>query len=326
METALEAVVDIGSSTIKYAIYARESGTWLLRREADEVATDLGRGLVPGGAFAPEARRNSLRGLAAMSSEIDAAGARVAIVVATEATRRAADGADFLAEVGRIFGPDAPVRLVDGDTEAYWGLRSAEVGLPGLPAPLLSIDPGGSSTDVATRERPGGPAGVRSFPFGMNHLMAIAPPEADEGRLDAARIEALRAFLDERAREIAEFTGPAGARPVVGTSGAILALGTVAAGCPEGSREARARAAHGRRVTRAEIEALIAETAPLTSAARRARHPSLTPVRSAIFVQGAIAWERLLDRLEADSAIVNGWGMKLGALVEGGAPFRAGPE
>lgn len=307
------AVIDVGSSTLKFAIYDRSPEGFLLVRESDPTPTSLGRGLVPGGPLDPEARRASLEALARMKDEIDAAEARLSLIVATEAVRQTGEREDFVAAMQEVLDTDTPVRVITGEVEARWALRSAEIGL-GLTAPLISVDPGGSSTDCAWLSADGQSRAL-SLRLGMNPLMAAAAPEGDAGRLTPADVEAIRKVLTNGLRPLAAWDDLAAAT-LVGTSGAALALGTVSRGLPAGSREERARGAHGHRVSRAEIETWIREEAPRTAAERRERHPSLTPLRSQIFVHGALLWEALLAQTGQNELIVNGWGMKLGGLAE----------
>ncbi|MCA9321192.1 MAG: hypothetical protein KDB53_10675, partial [Planctomycetes bacterium] len=64
------------------------------------------------------------------------------------------------------------------------------------------------------------------------------------------------------------------------------------------------------------IRELITELAPLSAAKRRQRHPCLGLTRSAIMVQGALSYATLLEELGLSDLRVNGYGAKLGGLLE----------
>jgi exopolyphosphatase / guanosine-5'-triphosphate,3'-diphosphate pyrophosphatase len=318
------AAVDIGSSAIKYAVYdVSTSGTPpILVREANPVTTALGRGLELSRPLPEAARRKTLDALARFAREIGELDAEVAVVIATQAVRIAGDGAAFMDEVRALFAPGVAVRVISNEEEARLSYVSACAALPAFSGPTLNLDPGGSSIDFAYSAF-GSAAGERtpsrylSLHFGMNKLAAIAPPERDDGRMSLAETVELATFLRHGYAELASLWLEM-PRPLrlIATSGALIAIAAAAHGVTAKDRQARSMATHGTRVTRGDLERLIDETRGLTSAERRARHPAVSDSRAPIFVHGCLVYLELLRALGLEEVLVNGYGLKYGALID----------
>ena len=316
MTTDRVAIIDVGSSALKYGIYRLEGERVRLWREADSVATGLGRGLSPGAPLPAPARRATLEQLRIFAGELADLDCRIAMVIATEAVRQAGDQADFLAEVSTIFPPPTEVRCISADQEARWAFESARESFGPFDEPVLVVDPGGSSHDFAHGLGPE-PAGFISLPFGMNRLMEIAPPEPAAGRVSEAGITALREELSARYRQLRRDLDAVGRpRRLIATSGAVIALAGVQLTLTASDRDTRSRKTHACRLRRADIRRMIADLAPLTAAERRSRHPCLGETRSLIFIHGALIYDELLESLGLDDLTVNGFGMKMGAIAD----------
>ena len=311
------AAVDIGSSSIKYALYdvAGDGAPPLLLHETDPVATHLGKGLTPGAPLPAEARARTLDVLRAFRADIDARGGRTGIVVATQAVRIAADRASFLAAVRDVFGSHTPVGTISGEDEARLSFLSVATTLGPFHGPILNLDPGGSSNDLAygrgeTAER------VLSIPFGMNHLVQVSDPETSDGRIDAESMTRLEDFVREKfapVRDLVADRHPP--RALTATSGAVIAVANVWKSVSLSARHERSMAAHGVAVPLAAVRAVARAAAPLTTAERRRLWPCLSSARAPIFVHGCVVYAVLLEVLGLDAVWVNGYGLKFGVLM-----------
>lgn len=148
------AAVDIGTNTVRLLIgNVRRSGD--SRRledvERHEVITRLGAGLEASGRLSDEAMGRALAGLDRYAQLIEAAQVDVVGGVATAATRSAANGAEFVGQVGQVLG--FVPRVIDGVEEARLTFRGATNGRVD-PGPTCVIDVGGGSTEfvVGTKD------------------------------------------------------------------------------------------------------------------------------------------------------------------------------
>lgn len=309
------AAVDIGSSAIKYAIYDVGIGVRpKLFFEADPITTALGRGLSPGKPLPAKARRETLDVLADFSRRIAEAGAVVGTAVATQAVRIAGDRDDFVAEAGRILG--SRVRVITNEDEARMSFLSAWASLGPFQGPIVNLDPGGSSNDFAYGDGAIPSANV-SLEFGMNHLVEIADPDGTSGRVSPGDIDRLMRFLAENYKTVSDRLAHL-PRPTafVATSGAVIAVANVADEFKEKPRHLRSAAAHGKRIDRFTLDRIIREAAPMTTDERLRRWSCLSTSRAPIFVHGCLVYRALLDVFSLDAVIVNGMGLKFGALLE----------
>lgn len=311
-------IIDVGSSALKYAIYDHTPSGPKLFKESNSHATYLGRGLAQGGALDPEARNLSLEVFSTFLEEFAELKAECRLVIATEAVRRTSDREAFLEELRQLAGPGVDVRCISFADEAAWSYLSAWTSLGPLDpnqSPYCAVDPGGSSNDFAWGRQDRAEE-ILSMPFGMNQLMALVPPEQNDGRLSQSDLAKLREFLDDQYRDLDQLWGDQPApKSLFATSGAVLALASWKADLKDPSRQSRLMAVHGYFITMADCLRATAEMAELSAAERRERYPCLPAARAMIFCQGALIYERLLARLGLDCVQVNGYGTKLGALV-----------
>jgi exopolyphosphatase/guanosine-5'-triphosphate,3'-diphosphate pyrophosphatase len=139
------AVFDIGSNSVKMTVArCRDNGG------PDEFAwrtetTRLGTGIDATGHLAPDRMEATLDALTSMSLQARSLGANTLIAVATEATRIAENGPEFLRTIRHETGID--VRTIEGDREAeltFLGLHPA-IDRSGR---LVLADIGGGSTEL----------------------------------------------------------------------------------------------------------------------------------------------------------------------------------
>jgi len=260
------AAIDVGTNSI-HMIVCRirpDLSFEVIDREKDMVR--LGAGSL-GGRNLPESSTTvAMQTLSKFKRLADSHGVDEIIAAATSAVREAANGAEFIAKIHRDIG--IRVRVISGTEEARLIHHAALYAVGGGPAPAIVIDVGGGSTEItlgtAARMQIG-----RSFKLGAIRLTeryAKSDPlnEMDEARMARhIRRETAVFFRLLRKRRFDR---------VIGCSGTILALGTLAAGRP-GSSDVRNLRVEARNIHRLR-KALVAQ-----SLQERLTTPGLEPRR-----------------------------------------------
>ena len=208
----------------------------------------LGQGVDRTGRLAPEAIERTRVALAGYADEIKALGVDRVRMVATSATRDAANGADFATMVEQTLGQ--PPEVVTGDEEARLSFTGAVRGLPaGTRTPYLVVDIGGGSTEFVLGD--GAVRAALSVDIGCVRMterhLSGDPPTPPQIAAATADITAAvdRALAVVPGREAGTLVGLAGSVTTV----AALALG-LDAYRPERIHHARIARADVARVTR----------------------------------------------------------------------------
>jgi exopolyphosphatase/guanosine-5'-triphosphate,3'-diphosphate pyrophosphatase len=279
----------------------------------------LGQGVDATGRLAPDALARTLRTLADYARIVAAAGATAVRMVATSATRDAANAAAFVAGVHDVLG--IPPEVLSGDEEARLSFTGATMELaagPGLARPpYLVADIGGGSTEFVL----GDPARVTaavSVDIGCvrmteRHLHGD-PPSAAEAA--AARAD-IGAALDVVAAKIPV----ADARTLVGLAGSVTTVAALALGL-DGYDPARI---HHARIGAGQVREQTARLLALPQAAR-ARLPVMHPGRVDVIAGGAMVLSAIMDRFGFGAVLVSEHDILDGiawSLVTGGADDHA---
>ncbi len=209
----------------------------------------LGQGVDATGRLAPEALTRTFRVLEDYAGTIQRASAGLARMVATSATRDAANAAEFVAGVTKILGV-AP-EVLSGDEEARLSFTGATAELapprPGaadepwpdvaqrLPEPAppyLVVDIGGGSTEFAVgagEPDAAHPVAALSVDIGCVRLterhLHDDPPQAGQ-------IAAATADVDAALDLVAAKVPVAGARTLIGLAGSVTTVAGIALGLP----------------------------------------------------------------------------------------------
>lgn len=138
------AVIDIGSNSIRLVVYDKLSRAPLPRFNEKSLC-GLGRNLSETGEIASEAFDCAHNAVHRFFSIARAMGSERVDLIATEAVRRATNGADLVEAMQSI--TDRPVRILAGEEEAYFSARGVAAGFF-EPRGLVG-DLGGGSLDVA---------------------------------------------------------------------------------------------------------------------------------------------------------------------------------
>lgn len=160
------AAIDIGSNSIKMSLGRLDSDGKLEEFGQVVDVVRLGQGVDRTGELDPGRVEAAMATLQRFAGEARAAGATEIAAVATEATRAARNGAEFLERVRRDTGID--VRVVNGEEEAALTFRGLETDTE-LTGHVVVADIGGGSTEFVVAND-GVVLGSRSTPLGSGRL------------------------------------------------------------------------------------------------------------------------------------------------------------
>ncbi|MCP2326608.1 exopolyphosphatase/guanosine-5'-triphosphate,3'-diphosphate pyrophosphatase [Hamadaea flava] len=277
------AAIDCGTNSIRLLIadFDGDRATDVSRRM--EIVR-LGQGVDATGRLAPEAIERTRAALSAYKSEIDEAGVTAVRMVATSATRDAANAADFHDMVLATLGSEPEV--VSGEEEARLSFAGAVRGLDAEP-PFLVVDIGGGSTEFVLGDNAGVSSAI-SVDIGCvrmteRHLHSD-PPELDE--LAAATADIGKAV--DHALTVVPGTQ---ARTLVGLAGSVTTVTAIALGLTSYQSERIHRA----RVSKEEVALVTAGLAEMTHD-QRAGIGVMHPGRVDVIVAGALILRTIMEK------------------------------
>jgi exopolyphosphatase/guanosine-5'-triphosphate,3'-diphosphate pyrophosphatase len=285
------AAIDCGTNSVRLLI-ADISGGELSDVERRMEIVRLGEGVDRTGRLAPEALERTftaMRGYAKLIKEYAASRVRV---VATSATRDAANRADFVDGVREIFGVEPEV--VTGSEEAHLSFVGATTGLTGVAAPVLVVDIGGGSTEFVL-----GSADVDSaisvdigcVRLTERHLSSGATPRAV-----AAAVADIEAALDRVSGAVAVPE----ARALIGLAGSVTTVAGIALDLPAYD-PARI---HGSRIAAERVREVSQRLLAMTHE-QRAAIPVMHPGRVDVIGAGALILDRVVTRYAFPEVIVS---------------------
>ena len=254
----------------------------------------LGQGVDATGRLAAVPLARTFRVLRSYRQIIEAASATAVRMVATSATRDAANADEFVAGVHGILGIEPEV--LSGEDEALLSFTGATAELTGEAAPYLVTDIGGGSTEFVLGD-PGAVTAAVSVNIGCVRMterhLRHDPPGDDES-------VAARADIDAALDVVAGKIPVSGARTLVGLAGSVTTVAALVLGLesyqPELIHHSRVSAEEARRVA----ASLLAQTR-----AERARLPVMHPGRVDVIGGGALVLTRIMDRFGFGEVLVS---------------------
>jgi len=305
------AAIDCGTNSLRLLIAdadPRQATLADLVRRMEIVR--LGQGVDATGRLAPEALARTLGVLAEYAKIITDYSASAVRMVATSATRDAANSDDFAGGVTKILG--VPPEVLTGSQEAFLSFTGATAELarpctdgpgtdepgtdgpgtdgPQLAPPYLVVDIGGGSTEfVLGDDRAADALAAVSVDIGCVRLterhLHSDPPTGAEVAAAAADIDAAigLALAEVPARR---------ARTFVGLAGSVTTVAGLALGLPayDASR------IHHARITAAQVHAVTRMLLGQTRA-ERGQLPVMHPGRADVIGAGALVLDRIITRL-----------------------------
>ena len=293
------AAVDCGTNSLRLLVADVDPGSGTLvdvDRRMEIVR--LGEGVDATGRLSDEALERTFavaRFYAAIAAE---AGVRAVRVVATSASRDAADASRFTTGMQEIFGVTPEV--ISGDEEAALAFAGAVRALPEREdrGPVLVVDVGGGSTEAVLGDDPrdgGVVLAARSVDVGSVRLteryLRSDPPTA-------AEIERARAEIDEALDVVAETVPLDKATLLVGVAGTVTTVTAHALGLPAYDSDAVNGADLPVEIVRAACADLLGR-----SRAQRAELPYLEAGRVDVIGAGALVWGQVVERVHRAAGV-----------------------
>ena len=286
------AAIDCGTNSVRLLV-ADEAGGMLTDVHREMRVVRLGQDVDRTGRLAPEALERTFAALRDFSALVSLHGASRVRMVATSATRDAANAEEFVDGCTAILAVRPEV--IGGEEEARLSFLGATYGLRGEPAPYLVADIGGGSTEIVL-----GSDGVEqtaSVDVGCVRLterwLRGDPPTAAE--IEGAVADVARA-LDEVERSVEAWR----ARTFVGVAGSVTTLTAIAIGLDEYDPEA----IHLTRVGTFGVEG-ITDGLLRQTRAERARIPSMHPGRVDVIAAGALVLREIMRRWSISEVVAS---------------------
>jgi exopolyphosphatase / guanosine-5'-triphosphate,3'-diphosphate pyrophosphatase len=257
----------------------------------------LGQGVDATGRLAPDALARTLRVLRAYAAIIEAAGVSAVRMVATSATRDAANAAEFVTGVRDVLGIEPEV--LSGKDEARLSFTGATAELAGrAEGPYLVADIGGGSTEFVLGDPAAGLAeaavsvNIGCVRLTERHLHGDPPTEAE--------VAAARADIDA-ALDLVEAKIPvAEARTLVGLAGSVTTVAALALGLDGYDADRIHHARISAAAVREQAMRLLAQTR-----AERAALAVMHPGRVDVIGAGALVLARIMERFGFGEVLVS---------------------
>jgi exopolyphosphatase/guanosine-5'-triphosphate,3'-diphosphate pyrophosphatase len=292
------AAIDCGTNSVRLLIADLEPERATLTGLAREMRiVRLGEGVDQTGRLSPAALDRTMTALREYAELIAAARPAAVRMVATSATRDAANAAEFTTRVTELLGVSPEV--ISGDEEARLSFTGATRELAGTPFVVdagLVTDIGGGSTEFIL----GGPEGIggaRSVNIGCvrlteRHLHGDPPLPAE--------IAAATSDIDDALELVAAAVPVDQARNLVGLAGSVTTVAAIALGLT-GYDSARI---HHSRMTAARVHEIARELLAMTRAGRAAI-PVMHPGRVDVIGAGALILDRIMTRFGFAEVLVS---------------------
>jgi exopolyphosphatase/guanosine-5'-triphosphate,3'-diphosphate pyrophosphatase len=286
--TSRVAAVDCGTNSIRLLIADAGPDGRLVDVVRDMRIVRLGQGVDRTGRLAPEAIARTRDALIDYAELIDKHGASAVRMVATSATRDAANRAEFVQMVRAVLGADPEV--ITGAEEAGLSFAGALAGLPDAQPPVLVADIGGGSTELVlgNAQPHSDTVGLRSYSMDVGcvrmterHLRSD-PPTAEQV---AATVADVRSAIGVASRDV-----PIGqAATFVGVAGTVTTLAAIVHHLPSYDPTA----IHGSSMTATQVHEVTDRILAMTHE-QRAALPVMHPGRVDVIGGGAIVLRELV--------------------------------
>ena len=289
------AAIDCGTNSIRLLVAEVVDGRLddVVRRM--EIVR-LGEGVDRTGRLSDAALARTFSALEDYAAQLQLLGAERVRMVATSATRDAANRDVFVTGVVDRLG--VPPEVVSGSEEAALSFHGATADMSGtdVPAPYLVCDIGGGSTEFVLGDASGVRA-ARSVDVGCVRLterhLHDDPPTNEQ--VDAARRD-VESALDEVTRDVPVDD----AASLVGLAGSVTTVTAIALGLTEYDAER----IHHARISAASVHQVTGRLLTM-SHVQRAAIPVMHPGRVDVIGAGALVLDTLMQRLRFDAVIAS---------------------
>lgn len=286
------AAVDCGTNSIRLLIHDSESGE-ICR---DMTIVRLGEGVDATGRFTAEAIERTRDALATFVERMSSEGVEAVRMVATSATRDAANRDEFFSMTRQLLGriqAGAVAEVITGEEEAALSFRGATTDLPNDRGPFCVIDLGGGSTELMVGSSED-ILGAYSTQMGCvritERFMRTDPPTKEE-------TVAARSYIDGQIDEALKVVPLGEAVTFVGCAGTFTTLSALAQGLDAYDPEA----IHCSEITFDEMREVTSMLRAQT-AAQRLENPVMHAGRADVIGSGATVVEQLMDAIERETS------------------------
>lgn len=285
------AAVDCGTNSIRLLIQDSESQAEIARRNT---IVRLGQGVDETGVLSAAAIERTRAALEAYVAEMQDAGVARVRMVATSATRDAANRNEFFDMTAELLGriqPGAVAEVITGTEEAALSFAGATTDVPAevrARGPLCVVDLGGGSTEFVVEDSDGVHAvSTQMGCVRVTERIMRSDPPTDQEQEDARSY--VRGRIDQAQRavpldRVATF---------VGCAGTFTTLSALAQELDSYDPTAIHMSHIGFARLREVTSALRCQTA-----AQRAQHPVMDPGRADVIGAGAVIVEELMAAFE----------------------------
>jgi exopolyphosphatase/guanosine-5'-triphosphate,3'-diphosphate pyrophosphatase len=287
------AALDCGTNALRLLVADIDDG---VQRDLDRrlEIVRLGQGVDRTGRFAPDALHRTFAVVEAYAARIDVLGVERVRMVATSASRDAADREVFTAGVYAVLGVRPEV--IPGEEEARLSFLGATRALPpSTPPPILVADIGGGSTELVSGRATVDAlcsVNVGCVRLTERHFRSDPPRRAEVG---AARAQ-IEAALDDATRQVSIST----AGSLVGLAGSVTTVAAIYLGLAEYD----SAAVHHARVPAAAVRE-ISDRLLAATHSERAAIPVMHPGRVDVIAAGALVLRCVIDRCGVDEVIAS---------------------
>ena len=307
------AALDLGTNNCRLLI-ARPSGENFTVIDAFSRVVKLGEGLAANGRLSDDAMDRTLSALNVCADKLRRRRVHLARSVATEACRRASNGAEFIERVRRETG--IALDIISAEEEARLAVLGCHILLEDGIGPAVIFDIGGGSTELVLIE-PGGPVPQIldwiSVPWGVVSLTdSVAPPDGTaDGR--AERYKEMRRLVSASFAPFVERIAPqleaGGPIRLLGTSGTVTTLASLHLELPQYDRNA----VDGLIVPSSDMRGIASRLSTMSGLDRRDL-PCIGNDRADLVVAGCAILESILDIWPAETLGVADRGIREGIL------------
>ena len=305
------AAIDLGTNNCRLLI-ARPSDENFVVIDAFSRVVRLGEGLAQTGRLSDRAMDRALGALKVCADKLRRRNVHLARSVATEACRRAANGAAFIDRVQEETG--IVLDIISAQEEARLAVLGCHILLEDGIGPAIIFDIGGGSTELVLIE-PGAPVprilDWQSVPWGVVSLSETVGREPDSREDRIARYARMVGLVKDSFAEFAERIAPhqTDDQRLLGTSGTVTTLASVHLELPHYDR----KAVDGLIVPSAAMRS-ISQRLSRMSKAERGRLDCIGQDRADLVVAGCAILDAILDIWPARRLGVADRGIREGIL------------
>ena len=305
------AAIDLGTNNCRLLI-ARPAGENFVVIDAFSRVVRLGEGLAQTGRLSDKAMERALGALKICADKLKKRNVHLARSVATEACRRASNGAAFIERVRRETG--IVLDIISAQEEARLAVLGCHILLEDGRGPAVIFDIGGGSTELVLIE-PGAPVpriiDWQSVPWGVVSLSETVGHEGGDEAARLARYAEMKRLVRESFAEFAKRIAPHQAEDqrLLGTSGTVTTLASVHLGLEQYDR----REVDGL-IVRSDDMLAVSERLSAMSPEQRGDIGCIGKERAELVVAGCAILEAILEIWPAPRLGVADRGIREGIL------------